>query len=59
VHERGKKDEIWIRRTPTGAVEAKTKLSMGNKEIHSAQLFSDILRQSKKDREEFSRVLRS
>jgi hypothetical protein len=58
-HERGKKDQIWIRRSASGGVEAKTKLSEGNKEIRSPSLFADILRQSKKTREEFFEVLRS
>jgi hypothetical protein len=59
VHERGEEDEIWIRRNAAGGVEAKTKLSKGNKEIRSPSLFADILRQSKKTRQEFFEVLRS
>jgi hypothetical protein len=58
-HERGKKDQIWIRRSPSGGVEAKTKLSEGNKEIRSPSLFAHMLRQMKKTREEFVEVLRS
>jgi hypothetical protein len=58
-HERGKKDQIWIRRSPSGGVEAKTKLSEGNKEIKSPSLFADILRQSKKTRDEFYKVLKN
>lgn len=57
VCEREKKDQIWIRRDQSGAVEAKTKTSHGNKEIRTERLFGDILRQSKKSREEFYEVL--
>ncbi len=58
VCEREKKDQIWIRRNSNGGVEAKTATSHGNKQIRTDRLFNDILRQSKKTKEEFYRILK-
>ncbi len=57
VCERQKKDQIWIRRDSNGHVEARTATSHGNKEIRTERLFNDVLRQAKKSKEEFYRVL--
>lgn len=58
VLERSAKHETWVRHDPTGGVEARTFVSHGNKEIKAPKTFKTILRQSKKSKEEFYRVLR-
>lgn len=57
-HERDTDHEIWVLRDANGVWQARTMVSFGNKEIKSERLFHTILRQSKKTRDEFYRVLR-
>jgi predicted RNA binding protein YcfA (HicA-like mRNA interferase family) len=52
------KHEVWLRRSETGAVEAKTVLPHGNAEIRTRGLLRSILRQAKKTEDEFERLLR-
>ena len=58
MHERNTDHEMWIRRLPEEAIEARTFVPFGNKEIKAPKTFATILRQSKKSKEQFYRVLR-
>jgi predicted RNA binding protein YcfA (HicA-like mRNA interferase family) len=55
---RSKKHETWARYDSNGAIEARTQVPHGNKEIRAQKTFKSILRQSKKTEEVFYRVLR-
>jgi predicted RNA binding protein YcfA (HicA-like mRNA interferase family) len=50
---RSKKHETWARYDSNGAIEARTQVPHGNKEIKARKTFNSILRQCKKSEEEF------